>query len=89
MKSVGGERWPMGDRVLNWGEAGQTSSPGPVSSAIRSSSPGAGHPPSDHFRKEVVEIHVLLTRSLFGAGIPRRLFLRVSLTKLISVALPC
>ena len=39
--------------------------------------------------KEVVEIRFLLTRSLFGAGIPRRLFLRVSLTKLTSVALPC
>jgi hypothetical protein len=38
--------------------------------------------------KEVVEIRFLLTRSLFGAGIPRRLFLRVSLRKLPSVALP-
>jgi hypothetical protein len=38
--------------------------------------------------REVVGIHFLLTRSLFGAGIPRRLFLRVSLTKLTSVALP-
>src|SRR5580693_8849931 len=38
--------------------------------------------------KELVEIHFLLTRSLFGVGIPRRLFRRVSLTKLTSVALP-
>jgi hypothetical protein len=38
--------------------------------------------------KELVEIHFLLTRSLFGAGTPRRLFLRVSATKLTSVALP-
>ena len=38
--------------------------------------------------KELVEIHLFLTGSLFGSGIPRRLFLRVSLTKLTSVALP-
>ena len=31
--------------------------------------------------KAVVGIHVLLTRSPFGAGIPRRLLLRVSLAK--------
>jgi hypothetical protein len=31
--------------------------------------------------KEVVGIHVLLTRSLFGGGIPRKLLLRVSLAK--------
>jgi hypothetical protein len=34
--------------------------------------------------KEVVGIHVLLTRSLFGDGILRRLLLRVSLGKPIS-----
>jgi hypothetical protein len=37
--------------------------------------------------KEVVGIHVLLTRSLFGGGIPRRLLLRVSLAKSTSVPL--
>jgi len=37
--------------------------------------------------KEVVEFHVLLTRSLFGGGIPRRLLLRVSLAKQISAPL--
>ena len=31
--------------------------------------------------KEVVELHVLLTRSLFGGGIPRRSLRRVSLAK--------
>jgi hypothetical protein len=34
--------------------------------------------------KEAAGIHVLLTRSLFGGGNPRRLFLRVSLAKLTS-----
>jgi hypothetical protein len=38
--------------------------------------------------KEVIGIHVLLTRSLFGGGIPRRLLLRVSLAKLTSAPLP-
>jgi len=36
--------------------------------------------------KEVAEIHVLPTRSLFGDGIPHRLLLRVSLTKPTSAA---
>ncbi len=35
--------------------------------------------------KEVVGIHALLTRSFFGGGIPRRLLVRVSLTKSTSV----
>jgi hypothetical protein len=39
--------------------------------------------------KEVVGIHVLLTRSLFDGGIPRRLLLRVSLAKPTSAPLPC
>jgi hypothetical protein len=37
--------------------------------------------------KEVVGIHVLLTRSLFGGGILRRLLLRVSLAKSTSAPL--
>jgi hypothetical protein len=37
--------------------------------------------------KEVVGIHVLLTRSLFGDNIPRTLLLRVSLAKPTSVPL--
>ena len=37
--------------------------------------------------KEVVGIHVLLTRSLSGGGIPRRLLLRVSLAKPTSAPL--
>ena len=37
--------------------------------------------------KEVIAIHALLTRSLFGDGIPRRLLLRVSLAKLTSAPL--
>ena len=37
--------------------------------------------------KVVVGIHVLLTRSLFGGGIPRRLLLRVSLAKSTSAVL--
>jgi hypothetical protein len=39
------------------------------------------------FSKEVVGIHVLLIRSLFGAGIRRRLLQRVSLEKPTSAAL--
>jgi hypothetical protein len=39
--------------------------------------------------KEVVGIHVLLTRSLFGDGTPRRLLRRVSLTKSTSALLQC
>jgi hypothetical protein len=45
--------------------------------------------PLQEITKEVVEIHVLLTRSLFGAGILRRLLLRVSLAKPLSAALLC
>ena len=37
--------------------------------------------------KEVVGIHDVLTRSLFGDGIPRRLLLRVSLAKPTSAPL--
>jgi hypothetical protein len=37
--------------------------------------------------KEVAGIHVLLTRSLFGDGIPRRSLLRVSLAKPTSAPL--
>ena len=37
--------------------------------------------------KEVVGFHVLLTRSLFGAGIPRRFLQRVSLAKPTSALL--
>jgi hypothetical protein len=37
--------------------------------------------------KEVVGTHILLTRSLFGDGIPRRMFRRVSLTKSTSALL--
>ena len=37
--------------------------------------------------KEAVGIHVLLTRSLFGDGIPRRLLRRVSLAKPTSAPL--
>jgi len=37
--------------------------------------------------KEVVGIHVLLTRSLFGGGIPRKLLLRVSPAKPTSAVL--
>jgi hypothetical protein len=37
--------------------------------------------------KEVVGIRVLLIRSLFGGGIPRRLLLRVSLAKPTSAPL--
>jgi len=37
--------------------------------------------------KEVAGIHVLLTRSLFGDGIPRRLLLRVSRAKPTSAPL--
>src|SRR6516225_4967031 len=37
--------------------------------------------------KEVVGIQVLLTRSLFGDGIPRRVLLRVSLAKPTSASL--
>src|SRR6516164_8270755 len=37
--------------------------------------------PLQEVTKEVVGIHVLLTRSLFGDGIPRSLLLRVSLAK--------
>jgi hypothetical protein len=37
--------------------------------------------------KQVVGIHVLLTRSLFGEGIPRKLLQRVSLAKPTSAAL--
>ena len=39
--------------------------------------------------REVVGIHVLLTRSLFGDGILRRLLLRVSLAKPTSAVLRC
>jgi hypothetical protein len=39
------------------------------------------------FSKEVVGTHALLTRSLFGADILRRLLLRVSLAKLTSAPL--
>src|SRR5215831_7595889 len=39
--------------------------------------------------KEVAGIHVLLTRSLFGDGTPRRLLRRVSLVKPTSAALRC
>jgi hypothetical protein len=41
------------------------------------------------FTKEVVGIHVPLTRSLFGDGTPRRLLRRVSLTKSTSAPLRC
>ena len=37
--------------------------------------------------KEVAGIHVLLSRSLFGDGIPRKLLLRVSLAKPTSALL--
>ena len=43
--------------------------------------------PLQEVTKEVVGIHVLLTRSLFGDGIPRRLLLRVSLAKPTSAPL--
>ena len=39
--------------------------------------------------KEGVGFHVLQSCSLFGDGIPRRLFLRVSLAKLTSAVLRC
>ena len=39
--------------------------------------------------KEIVGIHVLLTRSLFGDGILRSLLLRVSLAKPTSAPLRC
>ena len=38
--------------------------------------------------KEVVGIHVLLTRSLFGDGIPRKFLLPVSPVKLTSAPSP-
>src|SRR5215469_9478417 len=50
---------------------------------------GRSQVPGDQRVKEAVEIHFLLTRPLFGAGIPRRFLLRVSITKLHSDALPC
>jgi hypothetical protein len=39
--------------------------------------------------QEAAGIHVLLTRSLFGDGILRRLLLRVSLAKLTSAPVRC
>src|SRR6516164_7860238 len=43
--------------------------------------------PPQAVTKEVAGIHVLLTRSLFGDGIPRRLLRRVSLAKPTSAPL--
>ena len=43
--------------------------------------------PLQEILKEVVGIHVLLLRSLFGGGIPRKLPLRVSLAKSTSALL--
>jgi hypothetical protein len=43
----------------------------------------------NHLNKEVVGIHVLLTRLLFGDSIPRRLLLRVSPVKSTSAPVRC
>ena len=91
-KSLAGP--PRDPRSLEFGASLATASQ--TTSRARLQHAGLGSPIRSSERlgaarsyQEVVGIHVLLTRSLFGGGIPHRLLQRVSLAKPTSASLRC